>query len=978
MQNLITLIQKLFNSKKTTTTGSTVLENGRKIAAPKNIPHYDFNSEERQTVLLEKLAAFVDGKHPQNWEASRFIYRIGQLSIMEAAPLLMQLIEEDRGELKEEQFKYSFIRTLGRCKVKAARPWLKMVLATTNEKDFIKRIALDVYLQLLPTTAIEALQNKWKTSSLNADTLTDGKLLLLIEELFLEGSPIHWQKPDAVAYDLFLSYLISPFHKEFRTSLIEQLKRLPFRYPNFKGIRFVFKAAEARDDYEILGLLAYCFDSLGAAYKSVDRYTWDRNASKYVKVKRSEHKAFSDKTKAYFQKRIIRYLQTLGEEQVAGYCQFASELLQHYQEEESTPITDSVYSYRYINNRYHSFVNTFTIFSRLPLVWLTVDTKNQTEVQQIAASSRYRIKKEYYDKIKSQRSEPFQNLWDTHPQYACTLLQNCKSTYVGQFAIRILWGHEQEQTLVTKETLLQLFKSPINIVAEYALHHLERLMPKGEIDWELILAMVHSKQEIIHQALIERALNNKAVYFRHSLFLENLAMAQAPLMVKFFREYAGDFKWTKKTKSKIYRRLLKKMAAATNEAEALITQQNIQIHFGELLSTSSMKQAIRLLQHPLENCQLLGTYIILEQKEKIESLPEAIILNLLQSNFPSIAYRGMEIFGCLSVPALIEKKAIIISLSISEDPSMREAVKPVLAKIANGEVKEAQTLVHFFVPVLLKKETYEGLHQDILELLMNYLDSHLNSIPTKMVFQLENSQYREANILSSFLMEQIDFGKESLANIIRLANHEMLDIRQYCFTYFNNNIGRVRYESAEALRLLDAKWADSRQFGFDFFEKHFKAGDWTPELLVSVCDSTRTDVQEFGKKMIQRFFQEENGMDYLLQLSQHPSVALQLFATTYLNKYASNNSKRFIQLKPYFKTVLCQLQKGGAAKKKVFDFLARETRNNKMIAAHTIEILNEVILTIGIRDKARCIQILHSIKKAHPNLSSVLELKQVA
>ena len=232
----------------------------------------------------------------------------------------------------------------------------------------------------------------------------------------------------------------------------------------------------------------------------------------------------------------------------------------------------------------------------------------------------------------------------------------------------------------------------------------------------------------------------------------------------------------------------------------------------------------------MESCQLIGADIVLAQKEKVEEVPEAIILDMLQSKFLSVAYRGMEIFGCLSIPALIERKAIIISLAISEDQEMRETVKPILAKIANGEAKEAQTLVHFFVPVLLKKETYEGLHQDILELLMNYLDSHLNSIPTKMVFQLENSRYREANILSSFLMEQIDFSKESLTNIIRLASHEMLDIRQYCFTYFNNNIGRVRYESAEALNLLDATWADSRQFGFDFFEKHYKAGDWTPAV----------------------------------------------------------------------------------------------------------------------------------------------------
>ena len=114
-----------------------------------------------------------------------------------------------------------------------------------------------------------------------------------------------------------------------------------------------------------------------------------------------------------------------------------------------------------------------------------------------------------------------------------------------------------------------------------------------------------------------------------------------------------------------------------------------------------------------------------------------------------------------------------------------------------------------------------------------------------------------------------------------LADQEMPTIRQYCFDYFNENKGRIRYESAESLRLLDAKWEDSRQFGFSFFAQHFKGGDWTPELLVSTCDSTRPDVQEFGKKMIVKFFDDGKGEAYLMQLSQHPNVSLQLFCLLY-------------------------------------------------------------------------------------------------
>ena len=228
------------------------------------------------------------------------------------------------------------------------------------------------------------------------------------------------------------------------------------------------------------------------------------------------------------------------------------------------------------------------------------------------------------------------------------------------------------------------------------------------------------------------------------------------------------------------------------------------------------------------------------------------------------------------------------------------------------------------------------------------------------------------------LLQYIDFAKASLSDVISLANHEMPTIRQYCLDYFNTNIGRVRYESVEALRLLDVKWADCRQFGFAFFDQHYKAGDWSPELLVSTCDSTRPDVQEFGKKMMVKFFDEGKGEAYLMQLSQHPNVSLQLFATNYLQNFAAGKLPNFIHLKHYFKTVLCQLYKGGTTKKRIFDFMEAEALNNKEIAEHAIEILNEVALTVAIRDKARCIQVLHRIRRAYPELDSVLAIETVS
>jgi hypothetical protein len=264
-----------------------------------------------------------------------------------------------------------------------------------------------------------------------------------------------------------------------------------------------------------------------------------------------------------------------------------------------------------------------------------------------------------------------------------------------------------------------------------------------------------------------------------------------------------------------------------------------------------------------------------------------------------------------------------------------------------------------------------------LHLLIEHLDAFLPYVSSINIWKLIQSYHRAANLLGADLLQYLDFSKEKLRDIISLANHEMPQIRQYCFDYFNENIGRIRYESTEALSILDSKWEDSREFGFDFFEEHYRASNWTPELLVSICDSTRLDVQEYGKKMIRKYFNSERGLDYLMQLSQHPSIALQYFVTDYLRRYAGNNLHHFIQLKPYFKTVLCQLYKGGSTKKEVFNFIEDEALNDQAIAAHAIEILNDVALSISTRDKARCIQILHAIQTAYPNLNTALRIQSV-
>jgi len=217
----------------------------------------------------------------------------------------------------------------------------------------------------------------------------------------------------------------------------------------------------------------------------------------------------------------------------------------------------------------------------------------------------------------------------------------------------------------------------------------------------------------------------------------------------------------------------------------------------------------------------------------------------------------------------------------------------------------------------------------------------------------------------------------SVREIIKLANHEILAAREYAWDIFTKQVARMQQEASEALRILDCRWDDSRRFGFDYFRQHFTADDWTPTLLVSVCDSTRDDVQQFGKEMITRFFRTENGSDYLLQLSQHPSQSLQTFATNYLEQFATDSLEHLQKLELYFVTVLSQVNRSGTAKTRVFNFLRQEALKNEQAAALIGKIMGRQSATMAVANKAACIQIMCDIRKKYPSVDMPLTLKAV-
>jgi len=168
--------------------------------------------------------------------------------------------------------------------------------------------------------------------------------------------------------------------------------------------------------------------------------------------------------------------------------------------------------------------------------------------------------------------------------------------------------------------------------------------------------------------------------------------------------------------------------------------------------------------------------------------------------------------------------------------------------------------------------------------------------------------------------------------------------------------------------MFATKWDDTRAFAFTFFQENFGPDVLTPEAIIGICDSVRPDVQQFGCELASQFFQEENGTEYMIKLSQHPSSKLQLFVTNYLSRYAAGAPQRLAELNDYFVIVLSQVNKARVARQRIFSFFREEALKSRETAAVISGILTRMSLTVAIEDKARCIELLRDINGAYPDI----------
>ena len=923
---------------------------------------------------------------PIKWSLSRIIWRVGELRIREAVPVLISILPKSNA-LQQ----YTVCWALGRCGDELAMPMLKQMSKAAASAEATKRIAFLASLDLAKNDDLQALVEQLE------EPLPESIIKLLKDK---KAEDLHTALAKFEPFKAKIAhtlYLLSPIYPFLRESLKDIIKMIPFKGSNnFKYIRYIYKAAEFRDDYDMLAFVGALMEFKTPFYSSKTYYAqveneWVNDVQKEVKKKDSKL-GYSDKTRNYLIKRVWRTMRTLGESNKdEQYIHFATSYLNQFNDTHATDRrhTKQEFHHWHQDETTRNWSSTTTVREAMYKEWSNYLVFNQLLYKN---STRYELSKSgkawqlkagltFDSPTPDAREEAYPLFWDAHPEALIALLKHNKCHPVHQFAAKALKNNAEALNKITYEDLTLILSQPYPETLALGLELAEKWYNPTNPNLNLALSLFHSNLLEARQLARDWVALTPQFYL-NQLDFYSIALSQYSDNREWLMDFLKDKILSHDLIEKVFEQSFKHLQNIPNteggNAYALEVCPTFLATFQANLKTIDLSFVSTFLKHPLKALQIFGAELLLNHKTEPQNLPDGLIGDLINSDVSEIRGIGIALFGKLPTDILLRSTETLKAFCLAHFSEIRAAIRPVIKRLATENPAFGQNWVEEMLPYFRMKEHSEGLHEDLYLLFKESLSENLVHLDNETALKFLSSSKMPKQMFGQLLLQKVvKTGDLTMRQILRLADHDLVAVRQWTMNFYETNVPRIEYEAAEALRILDALWDDVRQWAFQYFRQTFTEQDWTPELLVFVCDSTRLDVQQFGKEMIAKFFKEENGADYLLKLSQHPSQNLQHFATHYLEEYAKDKPDYIEKLEHYFVTVLSQVNRSGVAKARIFHFLEEEGLKNEQIGAMIAKIMSRQSATMAVADKASCLRVMASLKRTYPEMEMAMKVKAV-
>lgn len=990
--------------------------------------------EGRTRGILQRLYDATQGNtgsHRTKWKLSRIIWKAGEYKIPEAAQYIIRLFNNGNDPVHQ----YTCTWALARCGNESNAAVLQQIFAE-HTSPVIKKIAGAGLLRILSGTAKEEhlqllIRSLPDTIKSAVDVNSAGVLEAITEEKIKNGeSHYNW---------LETLYLLSTEKNWMRPVIKKILLQAPLKPGYFKHLRAVFKLAELLDDFETSGMLALRFERQQEYFKHTVPNNNTR-AGIYLQEakglvnpnielrKGNSRLAYSQRTRTYLRQRVNRRLQMYGHLNSTDYVKLATGILIAYNK--STDFKDAFFTTAYKwNGRNYTTVktrypqNAYAVFMHQILsgdhpelklinnrVWrlkseeellankkgpiVSSDNNKKGEAGLLKKLTGIFGKKKEKDQPDSPAEEPapavnengtpFLQLWNRLPQSYIQLLMEAQMEEIHEFAKGGLLVHPQWNEIkgkLDKQACKRLLLSPFEIPAAFGLQITTEKFAGQQADADLVIALLNSRnadarnkgKEWTGQQLLQQ-----------SDFIKDLLFAADADIFKWGLALITKSHLTSEIKKAVIGKCIATYMAftgMTNENEAIITRvtQALTEHFSSELHEVPLVVIEDLMQHDVPVVLLFGLQVLrLKQKQQgSQNLNRAVLFGLLEHPYEPVRETGLALLNELAADILLQNPDEIILCCISPYHSVRQRMGPVMARLAQNNRNFGERAADLLMPFLLRKETSEGLHNDISSLLCHELSDYLQNANKELALNLLYGNYTAAQHVGVVILEKYtDPAQLTIPQVIALGGHENLQVRTWCWNFYRQQAARIKFEKDAAVKLLDSKWADTRQFAMQFFREQFTETDWTPEALIALADSVKPDIEAYGRELITKFFTTDNGTTYLLKLTQHPSEAMQLFATNYLERFAAGDVEKLQSLEFYFRSVLTRVNKSRTAKNRIYHFLLTEGRKSEAAAKLIGAILSDVSAIAAIGDKAKCIEVLLQLRSLY-EVETPLVVKEI-
>ncbi|MEO1269432.1 MAG: hypothetical protein AAFX99_15190, partial [Myxococcota bacterium] len=581
-------------------------------------------------------------------------------------------------------------------------------------------------------------------------------------------------------------------------------------------------------------------------------------------------------------------------------------------------------------------------------------------------------------RVPTGREESFPERWDAVPVGLLHLIDESACTRVQAFAVKALEANRAFCDQLDDGVVAMILGRPFEVCADFGCRLVRRRYDPNAPQVPLLVAMVHSVSAVARSQAMHWIAEQGARFVTDGDLLVGLATAQHNDVRQRLAELLRVHAIPETTAQAVLGRLVAHLVGLTSGdgASAKGLGEVLIAGFARYLGRLDGSVIRDLLYHPLVDVQEIGADLLLNHPTLGHSPPDDLLQALLMSHHDRIQSLGMRLVDRLSDEAMAKRAGLVAALLAHRAGPLRDRGRTRAQRLMVLDETFGARLVDAIVVTLLRR--HHRLAEGVVGALVSYvrqeLKDHLDQVAANVVWSLLNSKNSAVQELGGVLLPlRIDPDTVELERLVTLANHEVLAVREAAWAMCRQSPERLGGAMMTATRLLESDWADTRHFAQQFLgSEAFGEEAWSTAVLIATCDSVREEVQRFGQRQIQRFFRDEHGPEYLLKLSEHPAPSLHLFVTHYLERYASGQVERLVELEPYFVTVLSTINRGRLAKQRVLDFLAQEAEGSEAAARVVAPMLTRLSATIAVGDRAAAIAALTQIERRWPEVSTPL------